>query len=120
MPRERKKSSLQLPRPTLSPDAATAETAEVQSLAATDTTPAPPAKAKPQRYYYYADVEVERRLRAAYAAVSGVAGPYASYNEFRIAGMLMLAEKLEDELNNGEPFPEAPSRFAPGRPLKQV
>jgi len=121
MPRERKKSSLQLHRPTLSPDtAAPAETAAVAPSEATDSQTAPPAKAKPQRYYYNADIEVERRLRAAYAAVSGVAGPYASYNDFRLAGMLMLAEKLEAELNDGEPFPDAPARFAPGRPIKQV
>ena len=75
---------------------------------------------KPRKYAYLAPLTLERRFRAAYAAVSGVNGRYASYNDFRLAAMLQLAEQLERELNNGRPFEPAPDRFAPGRPMTQV
>jgi hypothetical protein len=125
MPKPRKSSTLSMRPAKTSAVPAAAEAAGIVPAVAPEVptptdAPTPLAKTKPQRYYYNADIEVERRLRAAYAAVSGVAGPYSSYNEFRLAGMLMLAEKLEAELNDGEPFPDAPARFAPGRPLKQV
>lgn len=115
MPRERKKSTMQL-----SPIAPPAEaTTPVPAEPASQESPTPPAaKPKPVRNYYYAPQHVEDRLRAAYAAVSGVAGPYASYNDFRLAGMLQLAQQLEAELNDGQPFDPAPQRFSPGRPLK--
>lgn len=116
MPRERKKSTMQL-SPIAPPAEAVAASGGEQTPAQVAATPAAP-KVKPLRNYYYAAQDVEDRLRAAYAAVSGVAGPYASYNDFRLAGMLQLAQQLEDELNNGEPFPRAPERFAPGRPLR--
>lgn len=74
---------------------------------------------KPRKYAYLAPLTLERRFRAAYAAVSGVNGRYASYNDFRLAAMLQMTEQLEAELNKGKPFEPAPDRFAPGRPLTQ-
>lgn len=78
----------------------------------------PDTKAK-ARTYRSTDQD-ERRLRAAYAAVSGINGRFQSFNDFRVAGMLMLAEQLEAELNNSAPFQDAPERFRAGRPIKGI
>ena len=104
--------------------------AATQTAASAEATPSvPPAPTIPvapttedapelQKKRSYASTDsVERRLRAAYTAVSGPSGRYRSYNDFRLDAMTRLAAEIERELNHGKPFTDAPEKFTPGRKL---
>lgn len=96
-------------------------TAPEPTATAPATTPSQkPADTKAKARTYRSTDDIERRFRAAYSAVEGINGPYSSYNDFRLTAMIALTEQLEAELNNGQPFPDAPERFAAGRPFKNI
>ena len=99
----RKTQRQALPRPTVATTPAAPTTQDAPEL---------------QKKRSYASTDsVERRLRAAYTAVSGPGGRYRSYNDFRLDAMARLAAEIERELNDGKPFTDAPEKFTPGRKL---